>query len=108
MNPAMANNIIKSVREKAGNVWLEYLSHRRKRSINKHIDPAACGHLEPAVKVGCEWYGTSYGGFFIIPGLLNESSVIIHLGPEGIFPLIWPASEDMDQKSMLLTQPRSQ
>ena len=80
MNPAMANNIIKSAREKAGNVWLEYLSHRRKRIINKHTDPTACSHLEPAVKVGCEWYGTSYGGFFIIPGLLNESSVIYSFG----------------------------
>lgn len=80
MNPVMANYIIKSVREKAGNLWLEYLSLRRKRSINKHIDPSAYSHLEPAVKARCEWYGTSYGGFYIIPGLLGESSVIYSFG----------------------------
>ena len=80
MNPAMANSIITSVREKAGNLWLEYLSRRRKSIISRMTDPALFSHLQPAVKVKCKWYGTSYGGFYIIPSLLDKSSVIYSFG----------------------------
>ncbi len=80
MNPAMANSIIKSAREKAGNLWLEYLSRRRKRMISRMTDPALFSHLQPAVQVDCKWYGTSYGGFYIIPSLLDKSSVIYSFG----------------------------
>jgi len=80
MNPVMANHIIRAVREKAGNVWLEYLSRRRKAGISRNADPALFSHLKPAVNAGCKWYGTSYGGFYIIPALLNERSVIYSFG----------------------------
>jgi FkbM family methyltransferase len=80
MKPAMSNSTLRSAREKAGNLWLEFLSCRRKIMISKHTDPAVYSHLKPAVEVRCKWYGTSYGGFYIIPGLLNKSSVIYSFG----------------------------
>ena len=80
INPAMASSIITSAREKAGNLWLEYLSRRRKRRISRLTDPALFSHLQPAVQVNCKWYGTSYGGFYIIPSLLDKSSVIYSFG----------------------------
>jgi hypothetical protein len=80
MNPAMASSIIPSAREKAGNLWLEYLSRRRKRMISRLTDPALFIHMQPAVQVNCKWYGTSYGGFYIIPSLLDKSSVIYSFG----------------------------
>ncbi len=80
MNPAMASSVITSAREKAGNLWLEYLSRRRKRRISRLTDPALFSHLQPAVQVKRKWYGTSYGGFYIIPSLLNGSSVIYSFG----------------------------
>jgi FkbM family methyltransferase len=80
MNPAMASSIITSAREKAGNLWLEYLSRRRKRRISRLTDPALFIHMQPAVQVNCKWYGTSYGGFYIIPSLLDKSSVIYSFG----------------------------
>jgi len=80
MNPAMPNSIITSSREKAGNLWLEFLSRRRKRRISRLTDPASFTHLHPAVQIDCKWYGTSYGGFYIIPSLLDRSSVIYSFG----------------------------
>ena len=76
----MANSLITSAREKAGNLWLEFLSRRRKRRISRLTDPALFSHLKPAVQVKCKWYGTSYGGFYIIPSLLDRSSVIYSFG----------------------------
>jgi FkbM family methyltransferase len=76
----MANSIITSAREKAGNLWLEYLSRRRKRRINRLTDPALFSHLQPVVQVKYKWYGTSYGGFYVIPSLLSRSSVIYSFG----------------------------
>jgi len=80
MNPAMANSVITSARELAGNLWLEVLSRRRKKRIRRLIDPATFIHLKPSVTVNCKWYGTSYGGFYIIPGLLSESSIVYSFG----------------------------
>lgn len=80
INPAMARSVITSAREKAGNLWLEYLSRRRKRRISRLTDPATFSHLKPAIQVECKWYGTSYGGFYIIPSLLDRSSVIYSFG----------------------------
>ena len=80
MNPAMVNSVIASAREKAGNLWLEYLSRRRKSRISRLTDPADFSYLQPAVQVKCKWYGSSYGGFYIIPSLLDKSSVIYSFG----------------------------
>jgi FkbM family methyltransferase len=80
MKSTMPSSVINSAREKAGNLWLELLSRRRKRRISKQIDPAVFSHLNPSVTAKCKWYGTSYGGFYIIPGLLNDSSVIYSFG----------------------------
>jgi FkbM family methyltransferase len=76
----MASSVITSAREKAGNLWLEYLSRRRKRRIGRLTDPATFSHLKPVVRVDSKWYGTSYGGFYIIPSLLDRSSVIYSFG----------------------------
>src|SRR5665647_1124976 len=80
MNPAMSNSVITSAREKAGNLWLEFLSRRRKRRISRLTDPASFIHLQSAVQINCKWYGTSYGGFYIMPSLLDRSSVIYSFG----------------------------
>lgn len=80
MNHVMVSPIITSAREKAGNLWLEILSRRRKSRISRLTDPATFSHLKPSVTVKCKWYGTSYGGFYVIPGLLRESSVIYSFG----------------------------
>jgi FkbM family methyltransferase len=76
----MARSVITSAREKAGNLWLEYLSRRRKRRISRLSDPATFIHLKPLVRANSKWYGTSYGGFYIIPALLDRSSVIYSFG----------------------------
>jgi len=80
MTVTMVYSVIKSVREKAGNLWLEVLSRRRKRMINRQINPVTFSHLKPSVKVDCKWYGTSYGGFYVIPSLLNKSSIVYSFG----------------------------
>jgi FkbM family methyltransferase len=76
----MSHHIVRSLREKAGTFWLEILSRRRKEKINRETDAASVNHLKPAVNIVCRWYGTSYGGFYIIADWLNESSVIYSFG----------------------------
>ncbi len=80
MKPAMTSSVITTAREKAGNLWLEVLSRRRKRKISRQTDPDTFIHLKPSVQVNCKWYGTSYGGFYIVPSLLDKSSVIYSFG----------------------------
>ena len=80
MKPAMSNSVITTAREKAGNLWLEFLSRRRKSRISRLTDPATFSHLKPSVKVNCKWYGTNYGGFYVMPGLLSESSIVYSFG----------------------------
>jgi FkbM family methyltransferase len=80
INSSMARSVITSAREKAGNLWLEYLSRRRKNRINRLTDPSTFGHLKPAIQVKSKWYGTSYGGFYIVSSLLDRSSVIYSFG----------------------------
>jgi len=46
----------------------------RETDINKVI------HLRQNVKCHHEWYGSSYGGFYIIPRFLNDSSIVYSFG----------------------------
>lgn len=39
-----------------------------------------CSHLEPVKTQLTEWYGNNYGGFYLNPQLLNESSVVYSFG----------------------------
>jgi len=37
-------------------------------------------HLKRAFSFKAEWYGSSYGGFYVLPSLLNKNSIVYSLG----------------------------
>jgi FkbM family methyltransferase len=79
MNPVMVSSIITSAGKSRRSV-AEVLSRRRKKRISRQTDPDTFSHLKPTVTVNCKWYGTSYGGFYVIPELLSKSSIVYSFG----------------------------
>lgn len=68
------------IRNRAASVMLNIKSRKRKIKISKEIKPYQVEHLQKSVDVACKWYGSPYGGFYIIPGLLKSSSIIYSFG----------------------------
>ncbi len=52
----------------------------RKRKLAKSIDHTKVAHLEETVSCKKAWYGSSYGGFYINPDLLSNSSIVYSFG----------------------------
>ncbi|HOW26386.1 MAG TPA: hypothetical protein PK711_12035 [Bacteroidales bacterium] len=71
---------IYNIREQINSIRLHLIHSRRKNRIGQQIDPEKIAHLEKRIECKSRWYGNSYGGFYIIPGLLNESSIIYSIG----------------------------
>lgn len=55
-------------------------AYLRKVKMRLSIDPEEVNHLKPTIYFKKKWYGNSYGGFFVIPDLLNEDSVVYSFG----------------------------
>jgi len=63
------------------NSWrLNVKSYNRKKQIQKDLDEKKIEHLKKTISCKYKWYGNSYGGFFIIPELLNNSSIVYSFG----------------------------
>lgn len=72
--------MIQQLRQKINSLRQNYLSKKRKKSLALHIDKAKVLHLNKAVNCHAEWYGNSYGGFYINPKLLSAKSVVYSFG----------------------------
>jgi FkbM family methyltransferase len=55
-------------------------SYLRKIRLRLCIDPKKVNHLKPTINCKKRWYGSSYGGFFVNPDLLNEDSIVYSFG----------------------------
>lgn len=38
------------------------------------------GHLKPTVKYSAKWYGSLYGGFYVVPEFLSKDSIVYSVG----------------------------
>lgn len=72
--------MITRFRDMLSEMLLNYLSSKRKNKIAKEIDPEFIAHFRIEVDLEPVWYGTSYGGFYILPELLHDSSIIYSFG----------------------------
>ncbi|MBE0637472.1 MAG: FkbM family methyltransferase [Bacteroidales bacterium] len=72
--------MITRFKDKFSEILLNYHSGKRKKSIAKEIDPEFVAHFNIDVECKPAWYGTSYGGFYVLPELLNENSIIYSIG----------------------------
>jgi len=63
------------------NFWrLNTLSLLRKKQLHYSTDKTMVAHLRKKIDCNHKWYGSSYGGFYINPSLLNENSIIYSFG----------------------------
>lgn len=44
------------------------------------VDPEEVSHLKPTVKCRKKWYGSSYGGFYVCPDILDKDSIVYSFG----------------------------
>src|SRR5690606_17661157 len=59
---------------------IEAISRYRKYKIHRQIPESQVAHLRPEITRKCRWYGSSYGGFFILPQFLHNDSVVYSFG----------------------------
>ncbi|MFN0200498.1 MAG: FkbM family methyltransferase [Bacteroidia bacterium] len=59
---------------------LNLTSYFRKVKMSKEMDKQKVKHLESQVNCEKRWYGSSYGGFYIHPRLLNENAIVYSFG----------------------------
>jgi len=71
---------LQKLRAAINSIRQEYKSAARKKMLSAETDKAKVAHLKPTVSCPAEWYGNSYGGFFINPSLVNSSSIIYSIG----------------------------
>lgn len=55
-------------------------SYLRKVKLNYSLPKEHTQHLARTVNCHHKWYGSSYGGFYIIPGLLDKDAIIYSFG----------------------------
>jgi FkbM family methyltransferase len=72
--------MIKILKKHFNFLRLNLMSYIRKIKLYLFRDRIKTAHLNTGVNCTKRWYGTSYGGFFINPDLLNEKSVIYSFG----------------------------
>ncbi|MDQ3017775.1 MAG: FkbM family methyltransferase [Bacteroidota bacterium] len=73
-------NMLQKLRQKFNALRLNYQSARRKVRLSRTIPREMVSHLDPTTDIQSKWYGSSYGGFFIIPTLLQSSSIVYSFG----------------------------
>lgn len=74
------NKMIQKLRAFVNSTRLNYLSSKRKNELASSIDPKKVAHLNKTVACDHQWYGNSYGGFFINPSLVNSDSIVYSIG----------------------------
>ena len=74
--------MIEQLKNSINRTRLNTKSYLRKIKINRSVEESLISHLRPErrLKLKHSWYGTSYGGFYIIPDLLNKDSVVYSFG----------------------------
>lgn len=72
--------MFQKLRHFINNYRQDYLSKKRKIQLSKEINHSEVTHLKPTIQCNTEWYGNSYGGFYIHPDILNADSIVYSFG----------------------------
>lgn len=72
--------MIQKLRNLFNSTRLNYISQKRKVKLSREIEKEKVTHLHKTINCEHEWYGSSYGGFFINPTLLNSKSIVYSFG----------------------------
>lgn len=70
----------KRIRSKINSLRLNLKARARKKALSGNLEKNEYLHLIPSVQCNHRWYGSSYGGFYINPSLLDSDSVIYSFG----------------------------
>jgi FkbM family methyltransferase len=71
---------LERIRQSINSIRLNLRSTKRKKALAEEIDLEKVNHLFKTVQCDHKWYGSSYGGFYINPKLLNARSVVYSFG----------------------------
>ncbi len=72
--------MLKKIKDRINRIRVNYLSAKRKRKLSRTIDKSLYAFLQKTIETKHAWYGSSYGGFYVMPDLLNENSVVYSFG----------------------------
>lgn len=72
--------MIKILKKHVNYMRQNLMSYIRKEKLYLLRDHVKTAHLNREVNCSRRWYGSSYGGFFINPDLLNEESIVFSFG----------------------------
>ena len=72
--------MFKRIKAKINNVRQNVNSAIRKFNIYRNSEESKIAHLKKTINIHYAWYGSSYGGFNIVPELLNQSSIVYSFG----------------------------
>jgi FkbM family methyltransferase len=72
----LVNKIKQIINEKRQNIR----SFLRKIRLRLTMNPQEVSHLKKTFHCNKKWYGSSYGGFYVNPDLINESSIVYSFG----------------------------
>lgn len=72
--------LLRKLKSKINSARLNFNSAIRKYRISRLLDPHNIMHLRRTLAFESKWYGSSYGGFYVLPGLLNNNSIVYSFG----------------------------
>lgn len=73
-------NIKTKIRQNLSEARLNIKSLLRKKKLSRSIDKSFVAHFNKTVNCTSTWYGNSYGGFFVNPDIINNSSIVYSFG----------------------------
>jgi FkbM family methyltransferase len=74
------NKTIQALRNIINHIRLNIRSFLRKIILRYSVSQKKVVHLRKQVNCNYQWYGSSYGGFYVNPDFLNEKSIIYSFG----------------------------
>jgi FkbM family methyltransferase len=72
--------LLQDLRNAINSIRVNYISKKRKNALAKELDHSKLSHFTVSATCPHEWYGGSYGGFFINPDLLSSQSIVYSIG----------------------------
>lgn len=72
--------MLKKIKDRINRIRINYLSALRKQKLSRTIDKTLYAFLQKTVRTKHLWYGSSYGGFYVMPDLIKNNSVVYSFG----------------------------
>jgi FkbM family methyltransferase len=72
--------LVKKIKSTLNQYKQNVYSYFRKLKMRLLDDKSLVSHLRPQIQINKKWYGNSYGGFYIHPDVLTNTSIVYSVG----------------------------